>query len=395
MNEVRIIDRQSDWEAVAAELCEEPELAVDLEANSLHAYRERVCLIQIATGRDSYIVDPLAVDDLSRLGEILGDPGIVKYGHGCDYDIRSLDRDYEFAVRGLFDTQIAARFLGSRTPNLGSVLADFLDVTIPKSRELQRSDWARRLLRPTAVEYAANDVKHLGRLARKLRERLLELKRLAWVEEECERLTQARFSHPGPPELAFLRLKGSDRLGPQELAILRELYGWREGIAERRDRPAFQIASNDDLLQSAITAAWHGAADAALAGLLAENAPGLRSHLSAIGESGIIAAARRGLENPPFHKPEKPRRMNPWTPSSKALLQSLKQRRTAIGAGLNLDPALIWPAVSLERMALRPEDWQTETTEGGAAEVRAWQRREFGERWRDVLEAHGGPGAIG
>ena len=392
MNEVSIIDRQSDWDAVAAQLGGERELAVDLEANSLHAYRERICLIQIATDRASYIVDPLAVDDLSRLGEILGNAEIVKDGHGCDYDIRSLDRDYQFSIRGLFDTQIAARFLGCRTPNLGAVLADFLNVSIPKSRELQRSNWARRPLRPAALEYAANDVNHLVRLSDTLRERLREVERLEWVEEECHRLTQTRFTRPGPAEFAFLRVKGSDRLDGRELAILKELHGWRERLAERQDRPAFQIAGNDDLIQSSLVAAQHGTADLGLVALMTECGPSLGPHLSAGVDSTIINAARRGLDSPPFVKPERPRRFNPWTPDGKALLQSLKRRRTEIGAALDLDPALIWPAPSLERMALAPEEWRIEIEEGGAAEVRAWQRREFGDRWQDVVETHGREG---
>ncbi len=381
-----LIDRQAAWDEAAAQLSEQTELAVDLESNSMHAYRERVCLVQLAAGGECFVLDPLAVEDLSALGSILADPGVAKVGHGCDYDVRSLDRDYGFRFQGLFDTQIAARFLGSSTPNLGSVLEDYLGVAIPKSRELQRSDWARRPLSASALEYASNDVQHLVRLAERLRERLRELERLDWVEEECERLSRARYSPAAPEGLAFLRIKGADRLDERELAVLKELHGWREELAERQDRPPFKVASNGDLLEAARAAAWHGRGGDTLAATLEDTAPGLRRHLSGGGSSALVRAAQRGLESGPFVRPERPRRVNPWTPESRRLLQGLKQRRTEIGGELSLDPALVWPAPSLERMALEPEHWRGETHENGAAEVRNWQRREFGERWADVME---------
>lgn len=384
-----LIDRQAAWDEIAAqlsELSEASELAVDLESNSLHAYRERVCLIQLATSQECFILDPLAVEDLSALGTILADPGITKDGHGCDYDVRSLDRDYGFGFQNLFDTQIAARFLGSNTPNLGSVLENYLGVAIRKSREMQRSDWGQRPLSASALQYASNDVLHLVRLAQTLRERLKELERLDWVEEECERLSRARYSPPASEGLAFLRIKGADRLDDRELAVLKELHGWREELAERLDRPPFKVAGNGDLLEAARAAAWQGRGGDTLAATLEEAAPGLRRYLSGGGGSVLVRAAQRGLESGPFVRPERPRRVNPWTPESRRLLQGLKQRRSEIGGELSLDPSLVWPAPSLERMALDPEHWRRETTENGAAEVRNWQRREFGERWADVVE---------
>ena len=384
-----LIDRQGAWDEVAAQLSEQTELAVDLESNGMHAYRERVCLIQLATGRECFVLDPLAVEDLSALGTILADARIIKDGHGCDYDVRSLDRDYGFGFKSLFDTQIAARFLGSNTPNLGSVLGDYLGVAIRKSRELQRSDWARRPLSSSALEYASNDVLHLVRLAQTLRERLQELERLDWVEEECDRLRQSRYSPPTPEGLAFLRIKGADRLDERELAVLRELHGWREELAERQDRPPFKVAGNGDLLEASRAAVWSGAGGETLAAVLEDTAPGLRRHLSGGGSSALVRAAQRGLEGEPFVRPERPRRPNPWTPDSRRLLQALKQRRSEIGGELSLDPSLVWPAPSLERMALDPEHWRRETNENGAAEVRDWQRREFGERWADVMETGG------
>ena len=141
MNQTMLIDDQRDWQRVAAELASEPMLALDTESNSLHSYRERVCLIQIATAGDIFLLDPLAVTDLSALGSLLANPSISKVFHGSDYDVRCLHRDYGFTVSSLFDTERAARFLGSSKTNLSSLLESFLGVEIRKSRALQTSDW--------------------------------------------------------------------------------------------------------------------------------------------------------------------------------------------------------------------------------------------------------------
>ena len=156
MSRALLIDDQQSWQNIAAKLESEPLLALDTESNSLHAYRERVCLIQIATAREIFLLDPLAVTDLSALGRLLANSSITKVAHGSDYDVRCLHRDYGFTVRSLFDTEIAARFLGSSRTNLASVLEGFLSVEIPKSRSLQTSDWGRRPLSPLAMDYASS-----------------------------------------------------------------------------------------------------------------------------------------------------------------------------------------------------------------------------------------------
>ena len=237
MTQPQFISDQGRWEEVARQLSESAELAIDTEANSMYAYRGRICLIQIASAESVYLLDPLAVADLSSLGGILADPAITKVMHGSDYDLRSFHREYGFAVNGLFDTETSARFLGMLSPNLAAVLQHFLDVEIPKSRRLQRSNWGLRPLSGEAITYAAADVQHLISLAHKQRLLLQELGRLAWVEEEFVRLEatgQAAAELPAPD---FLRVKGSDRLNPQQLAVLKELFDLRGGRS-RAHRPA-------------------------------------------------------------------------------------------------------------------------------------------------------------
>jgi len=383
--QIEVITRQSTWENVAARLAREPELAIDTESNSLHAYQERVCLIQIGTPRETFLIDPLAVKDLSSLGDLLANPAIIKDVHGSDYDLRCFDRDYQFRIRSLFDTQIAARFLGSTTPNLASVLEKFLGVTIPKSHQLQRSDWAQRPLKAVAIDYAASDVLHLVQLSESLRQRLANLGRLEWVEEECRRMEQVRFRTPDPPEVAFLQVKGSDRLGPRELAVLRELFLWRQGKAKQLGYPLYRVLTNEDLRRAAQEATQYPMSERQLERQLAGHVPALRAHLSDGSRGDVISAIQRGIQGPLVYRPEVPRRFNAWTPESKDRLQRLKQRRTTLGANLQIDPALVWPAPSLERVSLNPETWRAEFLDGGNKEVRSWQRQEFSQHLMELL----------
>ena len=371
MTQPQFISAQDRWEQVARQLSGSAELAIDTEANSMYAYRGRICLIQIASAESVYLLDPLAVADLSPLGSILADPSISKIMHGSDYDLRSFHREYGFAVNGLFDTETSARFLGMVSPNLAAVLQHFLDVDIPKSRRLQRSNWALRPLSGEAIAYAAADVQHLIPLAHKQRMLLQEAGRLAWVEEEFVRLEatgQAAAELPAPD---FLGVKGSDRLNPQQLAVLKELFDLREAEAERIDQPPYRVMGNDVLLH------------------LVENpltpldrVPGLSPHLARRLGGKMRAGIQQAIRGPGIQRPPRPRRVPP-SREVQARQQKLKQWRSDKGADLALDPALLWPAASLDRLAHNPDTWESEVA--GAPEIRAWQREQFAGELGTVL----------
>jgi ribonuclease D len=383
--QVTLINTQAEWDRAAARLAQEPELALDTESNSLYTYRESICLIQIAAGEQVFLLDPLAVPDLSALGRILADSTVVKVLHGSDYDIRSFDRDYGFNIASLFDTETAARFLGQTSPNLASVLETFLGVVIPKSRKLQRSNWALRPLSVEALDYAGNDVRHLSQLAQRLRHKLGQLDRQFWVQEEFQRLERARFGPSRSPDEALFRVKGSEHLRPRELAVFKQLFIWREGEAKRLDRPPFQVVGNDTLLTLAQSSADGGSRTRDVLGMF--------SRMPRRFQEGMRVAISRGLAGPEMQRPGLPRRESPWTGPGRERLQRLKGWRTGRGASLSLDPPLLWPAVSLERLALNPEDWRAELLDGesgngaqqGTHEVRAWQRREFGSELQELV----------
>ena len=339
----------------------------------MYAYRGRICLIQIASAESVYLLDPLAVPDLSSLGNILSDPSVTKVMHGSDYDLRSFHREYGFVVSGLFDTETSARFLGMVSPNLAAVLHHFQEVEIPKSRRLQRSNWGLRPLSSEATNYAAADVQHLIPLAHKQRLLLRESGRVEWVEEEFARLEATGRAAAELPAPDFLRVKGSDRLNPQQLAVLKELFDLREAEAERIDQPPYRVMGNDVLLH------------------LAENpftpldrVPGLSPHLARRLGGKMRAGIQQAVRGPGIQRPPRPRRVPP-SREVQARQQKLKQWRTDKGAALALDPALVWPAASLDRLANDPESWQSEVYGAGAPELRAWQKRQFAEELEGVL----------
>lgn len=365
------IATQADWDAAAAELRAVPRLALDTERNGRFAYRERICLIQIADDRHTWLLDPLSVPDLSALGDLLSDPAILKTLHGCEEDIRYLHGDFGFAVRNLFDTGMAARFAGVTRPNLGAVLEEFCGVSIPKDPRLQVSNWGQRPLSARALDYAAGDVHHLLPLTDALRRRLHALGRAEWVQEECRRIAELRHPPEEPLETAYRRVKGWDTLTPRQAAVLQEIYAFRDGKACVWNLPPAQTASNADLL---LIAQSDGGVVRGVGGLLANRCYG-----------ELLDAVARGMGNPEPPPPDgaEDAGREIWTPERRERLKTLKQWRAGLGSELGLAVSHIWPTRSLERIARQPdtlpEELGGDTAGNTDSAVREWQRAEFGD----------------
>ena len=338
-------------------------IAVDTEADSMHHYPERVCLVQVATPEATYLLDPLALRDLSPLAPVLANPGVLKLLHGADYDIRGLNRDWGLTFTNLFDTHIAGRFLGLERVGLAGLLQDLLNVEIPKDRKIQRADWSKRPLDDEALQYAAADVHHLFALHDAMVERLRTRGRLPWVEEECRRLTEVRYTPQDLPA-TVLALPESRKLDSRQRAVLLALYRFREAQARRIDRPPSHV-----LPPAALAAV---AADPAAP---LEAASGMNIKLAKRYGQGIRSAVREGLSGPPLVRPAPtlPPRGRP-TQSQLRRLLALKAWRSTEAKALGVDVSLVWPMRSLERLARDPE---TLPDELGAPEVRAWQRERF------------------
>ncbi|MBN1334441.1 MAG: ribonuclease D [Deltaproteobacteria bacterium] len=238
-----------DAEALAATaqvLGRERAVALDTEADSLHHYQEKVCLVQVSIPSCDYVIDPLAVPDLSPLAPLLGNPAIVKVLHGADYDVVSLKRDHGLQIRGLFDTMIAASFLGLPGVGLADVLAGVFQVELDK--RLQRHDWAARPLEADHLHYARGDTHWLLPLREVLVRRLGRVGRLEAVEEECRRIEDREWHPRADADTAFLRVKGASALDPAARRVLRKLWAWREEQARRLDRPVFKVVPDRVLI---------------------------------------------------------------------------------------------------------------------------------------------------
>jgi len=233
----------------AAELCSaNGSFALDTEADSMHSYFHKVCLIQVTAAGQHLVIDPLALEpsDLAPLWKVVGDPSTPVLMHGADYDVRILDRDYGARVRGLQDTQIVAQLLGEEKTGLAALLDKELDVRLDK--RYQRADWGRRPLKAAQLAYAAADTAHLGDLTGRLRSRLEELGRWGWAEEEFRTLEGVRHAAATPDPVAFERLKGARALRGADRDRLYSLHRWRDREARAFDVPPFKILGNRQLM---------------------------------------------------------------------------------------------------------------------------------------------------
>ncbi len=368
MNEIELVNDRSHLAEVVDRILRAPRVAVDIESNGFFRYRERVCLVQLALKRTAFLVDPLAMDDVEPLGELLNDRSVEKVFHDAYYDLSSFDRDWGFRVNNLFDTRVAVALVGSSRLGLQSVVKDYVGIELAKSRKLQRSDWTRRPLSFEALKYAANDVLYLLQVRESLSAKLNKLSRLAWAKEEFARLENVRHVPPDR-ETAYLSIKGSSDLDERGLTILRSLCNFREQEAKRLDRPMFKVIP-----------------DFALIKLSSEPAVD-PSMVKGIGPFGRPPANRRlkaaiceGLRSEPVTRPQERRIQRIVDREDREKIRNrfgiLKVWRGLLGKERGLDPSLLWPTVSLKRLARHPSSLHSELV---SPDVRGWQKSEFSE----------------
>jgi ribonuclease D len=220
-------------------------VALDTEADSLHNYFEKVCLVQLSFGSEHYLIDPLAGLDLNGLSEALADKPLIL--HGGDYDLRMLRASIGFRPRReVFDTMIAAQLLGLEQIGLAALTERFFAITIGKAG--QKSDWSRRPLSENQLRYAVNDTRFLERLADRMHGELSAHGRVDWHRESCRAMVESSGrDHARDPENAW-RIKGAGRLTRRQLAYLRELWRWRDQHARSANLPAFRVLGNQEIL---------------------------------------------------------------------------------------------------------------------------------------------------
>ncbi len=344
----------------------EPLLACDLEADSLHHYQEKVCLIQLSTPRESVLIDPLVFSDLSPLSVVMTDPAVRKIFHGADYDIRSLHRDFAIEVNNLFDTMIACQFLGEKEVGLAAVLKKRFGVELDK--RYQKADWSRRPLAAGMIDYAVEDTRLLGELYRQLAEELRAKGRLSWVEEECDLLSRVRtVSRSAEPY--FLRFKGASGMEPRKLAVLEELLRFRDEKARQRDVPPFKVIGNESIRELAEKLPRKAGDLASIAGIT----PKLAERYG----QGILDAVARGVSWPAETLPAFPRSKRPVRDrAQEERLKRLKVWREARSRELGIDGGILANNALLETLA--EMKLRENAGEEALGPMKRWQREEFG-----------------
>ena len=330
-----VIDTDEKLSALLPALRAAPWIALDTEADSLHAYPEKLCLLQISGEGVEALVDPLTSIDVKPLLEILGTHELIM--HGSDYDLRLFRKTYDFTPKAIFDTMLAARLLGYREFGLGNLVQKCLDVKLEKGP--QKADWARRPLTVRMEEYAHNDTRFLKALSDILRGELEEKGRLAWHAESCSRLIEECSVVRTPdPDLVW-RVKGSALLGPNTLAVLREIWLWREKEAIAANRPPYFILTPDVMIEMAITAAEGTPIE-----------PLIPARFSPRRFSTLVKAAHRGVtraDKPQIHRAEHYRQ----TMEEKRRYHELEKKRNRNADDLGIDATIIASRADLVQLA--------------------------------------------
>jgi ribonuclease D len=324
-----LIAKQADFDAVLGDLKEERILAVDTEANSLYAYKEQVCLIQISIPTTDYIIDPLTISDISGLGEVFTDPEIEKIFHASEYDILILHDEYQFEFENLFDTMLAAQILGRSKLGLDALMEEFFGIIVNK--KYQRANWGKRPLDSDMLSYAQMDTHYLIRI-RKFLGAELEKTGLSPIAKEdftraCLAYKYIRENNDDP----WWRINGSKKLSPEQAAVLKQLYLFREGVAQEKNLPVFKVLSSQSLLQ------------------LAELCPKDKRQLSRLGFSSnksvqryadeLIDVIRAGLKSKPVYPPKKIHLDNAYLAREKAL----RDWRKNTARKMNVNSAVVLP----------------------------------------------------
>jgi ribonuclease D len=243
---MQYLDTTTAVSVFAAEIAQAPSIALDTEGASFHRFVDRVYLMQLSTRTATAIVDPLPTGDLAPLRPLVESPDIEIVFHDADYDLRLLRQDYGWATRRIFDTRIAAQLLGYKAFGLAALLDLHFGISLDK--KFQRADWSLRPLSEGMLQYASQDTMYLLALRDILHGELAAKGRLDWAAEEFARLEQTQWSPEDSSQL-YLKVKGARDLTRRELAVLRELVPWRDGVAKELDRSTFRVVSNDVLLE--------------------------------------------------------------------------------------------------------------------------------------------------
>jgi ribonuclease D len=387
VSEATLITQADELQSMAEALEQEKILAVDTESNSLYAYRERVCLIQFSTTQADYLVDPLALEDLSALNPLFCNAEIEKVFHAAEYDLLCLYRDFGLEVVNLFDTMIAGRILGRNEIGLGSMLEAELGVKLDK--RYQRANWGQRPLPEHLIDYARLDTHYLIALRDCLQAELSERGLLTLAQEDFRMQTNKLGNNlstdnetieigayrnglgaEGEKAVDCWRISGSYDLPAQQAAVLTELCRYRDEMARKLDRPLFKVINDQTLLAIA----------SGLPSKLEElrDLPGMSPNQIRRHGKRLLRAVREGLKAPPVF-PVRQRRPDERFSER---LEALRTWRKNLAAEIGVGSDVILPRDLMVSLAEKGPHNPTELTE--AMEAAPWRLEHFGEQ---ILEA--------
>ncbi len=351
-------------------------VCIDTEADSLHHYTEKLCLVQVGIPDEDYIFDPLASLDLRPLVEILSQKPLTL--HGADFDIRILNRFYGFVPKEVFDTLLAAQLLGYEKQGLADLAFKHCGVVLPKSH--QKADWSIRPLAQELLTYAANDTHYLKAIRTHLEEGLESLGRTDWHRESCKRLIKLTTSIKEEPDddRPAWQIKGSKQLNPKALPILKSLWFWREEEAKRRDRPCFKVLHSEDMVQLARWAFENPGVDV---GTMPKANRSIRGEHRGV-LNRLISESK---DCPPLQYVSAKKHSKPskrWTKKEEDFFLAMKSERQKLAEDLKIHPSLLGTNASLEILALHPpknnQDWEKIDV------LMSWQKGLLAERFEKI-----------
>lgn len=368
------IDTPKDLQNMLTAISSEPLLAIDTESNSLYAYREQVCLVQVSTPRSDYLVDTLALKDLSPLATIFANQKQTKIFHAAEYDIICLKRDYNFSFDNIFDTMIAARILAEPQVGLGSLLTIHFGIQLDK--KYQRANWGKRPLPDAMLDYARMDTHYLFNLKSLLEEKLKTQSLWELAQEDFALVCQVAPSTTEPNSNFCWKVSGGTHLSSRENAILQALCTYRDQQAKRLNLPHFKVFSNQ-LLIELCRAAPHTPEEI-------KTVPGMSETLTKRHGSGLLRAIAEG------EHAKAPTRVPSQRPEKSVLerLKALQQWRKTLAIELKTESDVVLPRLFLERIAY--------DNPGSMPELKKimadipWRYLQYGEAILSILNNAGG-----
>lgn len=331
------VDSQLKLQKMTDELSGVSRIAVDTESNSLFAYQERVCLIQISTPSVDYLIDPFIVADLSVLAPIFANPSIEKIFHAAEYDLICLKRDYHFEFANLFDTMLAARILGLPEVGLGSLLQNRFGVVLDK--HYQRANWGRRPLTEDMLVYAALDTHYLFNLRDSLFSDLLQNELYELAQEDFQYISRVEGHNQNGNATNCWKVAGAHPITPQQAAVLDQLCTYRDEQARRSDLPHFKVFSNQLLIDLSLLENPSLEDISKIKGM----SPGL---LQRHGRN-LLDAVNRGKDSKPIYKPKRMRLPADYMER----IERLKKWRKSAAAEMKVESDVVLPRELMESIA--------------------------------------------